>query len=418
MSADHHASSAAQLGHLDGFTRPFRAFARHSWAGGVLLAVCAVIAIALANSPFSEAWSHLWHLPLTVGFAGKVVSHGLGHWINDGLMVLFFLLVGLELKREMVSGELSSLRRALLPIAGAVGGMVAPALIYAWLNHGREGAAGWGIPMATDIAFALGVMRLVAGPRVPAALYLFLTALAIADDLGAVLAIAFFYTEAINLRALCIAGAIFLLLIGLNRLRVTAGMPYAVLGMLLWMAVLSSGVHATIAGVLLACTIPIRGSEDRDSTLHRWEHMLHPWITFLIVPMFALANAGVQVSGNLAAALRAPVFWGVLAGLAIGKPVGITLLSFIVVRCRLASLPPGVGWGQIAAVAFLGGIGFTMSLFINELAFRGLPDDQAALLAAEAKLGIIVASVVAMVLGAVGLRVFGPRGGATPDAAS
>ncbi|MBN8527221.1 MAG: Na+/H+ antiporter NhaA [Planctomycetes bacterium] len=391
-----------QFGRLAGLTRPFVTFARHSWAGGVLLLVCAVVAIVCANSPWREAWDHFWHTDIGITFGRVGMTHSLAHWINDGLMVVFFLLVGLEIKREMISGELSTMQKAMLPIAGAIGGMVVPAGIYALMNHDGAGAHGWGIPMATDIAFALGIMRLVAG-RIPAALFVFLTALAIADDLGAVLVIAAFYTANLDMGALAAAGALVAALYSLNRLGVTAGFPYVIGGIALWIAVMASGVHATIAGVLLALTIPLR-EDHHESTLHRWEHNLHPWITFVIVPVFALANAGVDIGGNLQVALQAPVFWGVVGGLVVGKPLGITGLAWLVVRMRLATLPDGVTWKQVFAVACLGGIGFTMSLFINSLAFSD------ALLIDEAKMGIIAASLAATAIGALLCRAASPRG--------
>jgi NhaA family Na+:H+ antiporter len=393
--------SEIRYGRLAGLTHPFLAFAHQSWAGGVLLLLCAVVAIVSANSPWKEAWGHFWHTDVGFSFGLATVSHSLAHWINDGLMVLFFLLVGLEIKREMVCGELSTTQKAMLPIAGAIGGMVVPAGLYALLNHGGGGAQGWGIPMATDIAFALGIMRLVAG-RIPATLFIFLTALAIADDLGAVLVIALFYTAHLDLGALAAGAAITLGLFGLNRLGVTAGFPYAIGGIALWLATLASGVHATVAGVILALSIPLR-ADVHVSTLHRWEHALHPWITFVVVPLFALANAGVDVGGSLAAAVQAPVFWGVTLGLVVGKPLGITGLSWLVVRCGLATLPAGVTWAQIVAVACLGGIGFTMSLFINSLAFKD------PLLIDEAKLGIIAASLLATAIGASLCRAASPE---------
>lgn len=395
----------SELGRLAGLTRPFTAFARQEWSSGVLLLICAAIAIAAANSPWKAAWHDLWYVEIGISAGSASLVHSLEHWINDGLMVLFFLLVGLEIKREMVSGELSSREKAMLPIAGALGGMVVPALLFMLFNHGRPGAHGWGIPMATDIAFALGIMRLVAG-RVPPALFVFLTALAIADDLGAVLVIAVFYTSSLHLGALAAAGALFAALLGFNRLGVTASFPYAFAGILLWLATLASGVHATIAGVLLALAIPMCTDEHR-STLHRWEHTLHPWSTWVIIPIFALANAGVDLGGSLGVIVQAPVFWGVAVGLVVGKPVGITVLSWLAVRLRLAALPPGVGWVQLAAVACLGGIGFTMSLFINSLAFAG--DER---LIDEAKAAIIAASIVASVLGGLACR-FSGAGGTT-----
>ncbi len=395
----------SRFGLLAGLTRPFVAFAQRSWAGGAVLMACAVVAMTAANSPWAQPWADIWQTKITVGAGSHAISHSLGHWINDGLMVLFFLLVGMEIKREMVSGELSNLRRALLPIGAAVGGMAGPALIYASFNAGGTGAHGWGIPTATDIAFALGVMRLVAG-RIPAPLFVFLTALAIADDLGAVLVIALFYTASLNLTALGIAACMLLGLIGLNRLRVSTTLPYAVLGLGLWAATLASGVHATVAGVALAMTIPIRPHDEAESLLHTWEHALAPWSSYLILPLFALANAGVAMTGSLgfAAATRDPVFWGIVIGLAVGKPLGITLVSWLLVRLKLAVLPPGATWAQVAGVACLAGIGFTMSLFIATLAFANDPAH-----VDIAKLGIITGSLIATVVGAVVCAVVSPR---------
>ncbi len=390
------------LGRLSGLTEPFIRFARHEWTGGVILLLCAIIAIAAANSGWAAAWQGLWHTPVALALGGWRVDFDVAHGINDGLMVLFFLLVGLEIKREVVCGELSTPRKALLPIGAAVGGMLAPALIYAALNQGTPTAHGWGIPTATDIAFALGIMRLVPG-RIPAALFVFLTALAIADDLGAVLVIALFYSHGLDLGALLAVALTFLALIGLNRLGVRAGFVYAIGGFILWAATLASGIHATVAGVLLALTIPIRVGDDHGSTLHRWEHIIQPWSTFLIIPLFALANAGVAVGGALAPALRDPLFWGVAAGLLLGKPIGITALSWLLVRLRLAALPEGVTWRQVAAVSMLGGIGFTMSLFINSLAFSDPHHID------TAKLGIIGGSACAAILGALACALVMPR---------
>ena len=428
---------------------PFVRFFRTEAASGVLLLACAVVALAWANSPWAEAYFHLWEVPVAVSIGGRGLTMSLHHWINDGLMVVFFFVVGLEVKRELLVGELASRQRAALPVAGAAGGMLAPALIYAAFNAGGEGSAGWGVPMATDIAFAIGVLALL-GSRVPAALKVFLVALAIADDIGAVLVIALAYTDSIDRNALLAAAVILLLLASLNRARVRRPAPYALLGVLLWLAVLHSGIHATIAGVLLAATIPARlalddrafvrrarrlvdeyeaadppnrpdipspaqagalqaissTAEAASSPLQRIEHNLHGVVAFLIMPVFALANAGVALgSQGLADRLAGPVSLGILLGLFLGKPIGIAALSWLAVRTRVAACPAGVGWRHFVGIGLLGGIGFTMALFIADLAFGGtaLHDD--------AKLGVFAGSLVAGVAGALVLTAVGRRGG-------
>ncbi|MGE3601130.1 MAG: Na+/H+ antiporter NhaA [Dehalococcoidia bacterium] len=429
--------------------RPFRAFAQLSAAGGILLGLCTVIALLWANSPWSDSYTRLWATYVTVGGGQLVLRETLLHWINDGLMAVFFFVVGLEIKREILIGELASPRRAALPIAAAVGGMVVPALLYVSLNRSGDAAAGWGIPMATDIAFALGVLALL-GSRVPTALKVFLTALAIVDDLGAVLVIALFYTDAINLPALSWGVAGLGLLVLANRLGVRRSLVYALLGTVVWVAFLRSGVHATIAGILVALTIPARAVIDADAfvargramltvfdqasrhgrragtneaqhsalqaledavdhveaPMQRMEHALHPWVAFAILPLFALANAGVDLSGDLGGMFRESVTLGLLLGLLLGKPLGITLAAWLAVRTGLAAMPAGVSWRQVRGVGWLGGIGFTMALFIASLAFG----DSAEL--AMAKLGIFSASVLAGLIGWVLLRTEQGRDGA------
>jgi NhaA family Na+:H+ antiporter len=416
--------------------RPLNAFLSAESAGGIFLMFAAVAALVWANSPWGDSYAHLWHtkLAFTIGSAGHAMS--LEHWVNDGLMVLFFLLVGLEIKRELLLGELASVRRAALPVAAAIGGMVFPAAIYVAFNVRGAGAAGWGIPMATDIAFAVGVLALV-GRKVPISVKVFLLAIAIVDDLGAVLVIALFYTSQISTVALAVAGGFLACLVLLNLLRVHQPLPYLLLGLGLWAATLMSGIHATIAGVLLALTIPAtRQMEERDylgvmrrhlrdfeadaqqtpdkitdhqshavkamekvsqavqTPLARIEHSLLRPVSFLIVPLFALANAGVDVRSGIGAAVRDPVSWGVLLGLLLGKPIGILLASWIAVASGIASLPENATRRQIAGVAILCGIGFTMSLFVANLAF---PADAGHLTAA--KVGILGASLLAAVLG-------------------
>ncbi len=382
--------------------RPFQEFADLEASGGILLIGCTVAALVWANSPFAGSYFHFWHMDLTFGRIGGLLAKPLHFWINDGLMALFFLLVGLEIKREILVGELASFQRAVLPIAAALGGMIAPAAFYLLFNHGGPGAAGWGIPMATDIAFALGVLALL-GNRVPTSLKVFLAALAIADDIGAVLVIAFFYTERISWISLGVGGVFFVALLAANRAGVRHLLIYAILGVGLWVAFLQSGIHATVAGVLLAITIPARQRTasravltSNESPMLRLEHALIPWNRYLIMPVFALANAGVTLGGGAAArSVIAPVSLGVICGLVIGKPIGIVLFSWLATRTRLAAMLDGIGWRQIVGVGMLGGIGFTMSLFIANLAFGDGPALEIA------KVGILVASVVSGIAGAI-----------------
>ena len=430
---------------IERFTRPFQEFAARETSGGILLLLSTLTALVWSNSRWAKSYFALWHTTVSVGFSDFTLSRDLHFWVNDGLMAVFFFVVGLEIKRELLVGELASPRQAALPIAAAVGGVLVPALVYSALNIGGPGAAGWGIPMATDIAFVIGVMALL-GPRVPMGLNVYLTALAIVDDIAAVLVIAFFYTAQITWGALAVAAICVVALLAVNRLAVRHPLPYALLGLLLWLAVLRSGVHATIAGVLLAMTIPswtelnpsefllrsrtvldhfertarnektvmnddeqqaaIEALEDSceqvQPLLHRMEHGLHPWVTFLIMPVFALANAGVAFHGDVFTTLVQPVPLGVVLGLLLGKPIGITLASWLAVRSRLGSLPDGITWVQIHGAGWLGGIGFTMSIFVAGLAFK----DEAML--NMAKLGIFTASLLAGIVGSLLLRLNSP----------
>jgi Na+:H+ antiporter, NhaA family len=417
--------------------RPFQEFAARETSGGILLLACTLVALVWANSPWAHQYTALWHTRFTVGFGNFTLSKELHFWVNDALMAVFFFVVGLEIKRQLLAGELASRHQAALPILAALGGVLVPALLYSTINAGGDAARGWGIPMATDIAFAIGVMALL-GDRVPLGLKVFLTALAIADDIMAVLVIAVFYTEMLAWTALGIAAVCLLLALAANRLGVRHTLPYALIGSVLWITVLQSGVHATIAGVLLAFMIPSRTAinqrdflqhgravldhfelasqtepfhilrdieqqtavealedacEKVQPPLHRMEQGLHPWVTFVIMPLFALANAGIPLSGQLAKALIEPVTLGVAIGLVLGKPVGITLASWVAVRAGWASLPDNVSWMHIHGAGWLAGIGFTMSLFMTGLAFT----DDAQLTAA--KLGILTGSFCA---GAVG----------------
>lgn len=378
----------------DYLLNPFRQFAKIEASGGLLLFAFAVVALIWANSPFAHSYEELLHVYVTVGFGEWELHESVLHWVNDGLMAVFFLLVGLEIKREMLTGELASPRKAALPIFAAVGGMLVPAGLYFALNQGGAGSSGWGIPMATDIAFALAVVMAL-GKRVPLALKVFLTAIAIVDDLGAVLVIALFYTSDVSSQALMVAGSALFALFVVNRAGFRSFIPYTLLGLVLWVAVLKSGVHATVAGVLLALTIPARPDlvpDGIDSPLERMEHGLAPWVNYLIMPIFALANAGVSFAGGSAPGGSA-VTLGIILGLVVGKPIGITLFSWLAVKFKLADLPGSADWGQVVGVGTLCGIGFTMSLFIGGLAF----EDPAFL--KSAKIGILAASTVAAILG-------------------
>lgn len=411
--------------------RPIQEFMHRETSGGIVLLCCTAAALVWANSPLAESYHALWHAELTVGFPGFQLAKPLHYWINDGLMAIFFFVVGLEIKREVLMGELASFKQASLPVAAAVGGMLVPALLYVAFNYGGPGAAGWGIPMATDIAFALGVLALL-GKRVPLSLKVFLTALAIVDDIGAVLVIALFYTAELSWISLAVGGGILAALVLVNRLRVFSPLVYILLGICLWVAFLKSGVHATVAGVLLAMTIPARARigtrefaghgrtllDDLDhgdseqgvlqalettvlhaqSPLQRLEHSLHLWVAFFVMPVFALANAGVPLGTESVAAITDPISLGIVAGLVIGKQAGIMLFVWLAVKGRLAALPADVNWRQVYGVGWLAGIGFTMSLFIAGLAFSN-PDTLT-----TAKSGIFSASLIAGVGGWLILR--------------
>ena len=366
-------------------------------SGGLILMAAAALALIVANSPLASAY-----FGALKAYLGPL---SVLHWINDGLMALFFLLVGLEIKREVLDGQLSSWSRRVLPGVAALGGMVVPALIFLAFNADDPATArGWAIPAATDIAFALGVLSLL-GSRVPTSLKVFLTALAIIDDLGAVVIIALFYSADLSIPHLAGAGVALVALIALNRLGVTRLLPYVLLGAALWWLVLGSGVHATIAGVLLALTIPLRMTPARPddmehSPLHRLEHGLHPWVTFAIVPVFGFANAGVSFAGLSPDILTADLTLGVALGLLVGKLVGVFGSAWLLIRLNVADAPAGAGTLQLLGVSLLCGIGFTMSLFIGLLAFAGDP-----LLQEEVKIGILGGSILAGLLGWGVLRV-------------
>lgn len=417
---------------------PLAQLARSEVFPGVLLVACAVLAIALANSPWAHGWSELWHTHLAIQFGGHALDKSLAHWISDGLMVVFFFFVGLEIKHEVLDGELQHWRAAALPVAAAVGGMAVPALLHAGVvvAHGSaEAVRGWGIPMATDIAFALGVLALL-GPRVPVALKVFLATLAIADDLGAVLVIALFYTDQIAWGFLGSGVAVLALSLACNRLGVRATWPYVVMGIVLWLNFLQSGVHATIAGVALAATVPARRALDErefsrrgrellrqfdessdvtprtnaeqlllvqelqrhaeavQAPLQRMVHGLHPVVSHFVVPVFALANAGVALGNDPGQALAHPAGQAVLVGLLVGKPVGVLLFSWLALRFLGCNLPAATNWRHLIGAAFLSGIGFTMALFLDGLAY---PAESAPF--AAAKLAILLASAICGVIG-------------------
>jgi Na+:H+ antiporter, NhaA family len=418
--------------------RPFQQFFSTQAAGGTVLLLSAVSALLIANSPLSEEYHHFWQQHFALALNDDGLSLTLHHWVNDGLMAVFFLLVGLEIKRELIAGELASVRQAALPIAAAIGGMVVPAIVYLAFNSGTAGATGWAIPMATDIAFALGVLALIA-PDAPTALKVFLAALAIVDDMGAVLVIVLFYTETLNATALGAGVSALIAMVILNRTGVRLLTPYLFCGCLLWYFIYQSGVHATIAGVLMAMTIPTRtrinapqfsekaralldefersetgdylvltskgqqeaifalerASEAVTEPLLRLEHALHSFSAFVVMPVFAFANAGLPITGTVP---DLAVAGGAMLGLLIGKPAGIVLGAAAAVRLRYAALPPGVSWKMLHACAWLGGIGFTMSLFVATLAF-----ESPAMLDA-AKSGVLAGSLIAGLVAATLMR--------------
>lgn len=434
--------------HFDKILTPFERFVKHQATAGLLLMVTAFIALVLANTPLGDIYRHMLHTPLGFSLGEMTLEKTLHHWVNDGLMVLFFFMVGLELKREILVGELANLRMALLPVIAAIGGMLVPALIYFCINPSGDAMRGWGIPMATDIAFALGVIALLAG-RVPHALISFLVALAIVDDLGAILIIALFYTEELNLTALFIGGVTTLLMISLNFLGVRRTLPYFMLGFILWAALLKSGVHATLAGVIAAFCIPAlpkfdplsftqrmrqlldkfddsyqkepsilknqnmvsmtqsmgKGVAGVEAPLQRMELSMHLPVAFLVLPVFALFNAGIAMDfSSIHQTLAEPVVMGVSLGLLLGKFIGIAGFSTLALKMKLVSLPYGVTLKHIIGASLLASIGFTMSIFIAELAFAHQPA-----LLIQAKIGILSASLLAGVVGYLWLFKLGSK---------
>jgi Na+:H+ antiporter, NhaA family len=423
----------------------FQRFFEMEAIGGILLLICAVLALVWANSPWSDSYFNFWNEKITIAFFGITISESVGHWVNDGLMAIFFFVVGLEIKREILNGELSSMRKASLPILAAIGGMIVPAGLFILLAD-ADGINGWGIPMATDIAFALGVLMLL-GDRIPLSLKIFLTALAIIDDIGAVIVIAVFYTSAIAWDALMIAGALLIILMFMNRFGVKSIALYLIIGIVIWYQFLVSGIHTTVAGVLVAFTIPVSAKVNLKSFAKRLksdmagldiesipegqsflkrdhlkylmdleisagkvipaaqglEHKLHGFVAFFIMPVFAIANAGVRFSSGLSESLTSALTLAIIAGLVFGKSIGIFLFSWVGVKLKLGTLPEHSSFRHIVGLGFLGGIGFTMSLFIAGLAF----DDP--LLVQNAKIGIIFGSLIAGLLGYFFLRSTGNK---------
>nr|WP_246056897.1 Na+/H+ antiporter NhaA [Emcibacter nanhaiensis] len=372
-----------------------KSFFKLESAAGILLIVAAALAILADNSPLAPYYDQLLEIPLAVSIGELGIEKPLLLWINDGLMAIFFMLVGLEIKREIVDGNLSSMSQLSLPAIAALGGMAVPSLIYAWINKDfAAGLNGWAIPAATDIAFALGLLGLL-GNRVPITLKIFLTALAIIDDLGAIIIIALFYTSNLSTLSLVLAAAAIAGLFILNRLRVTHIAAYMIVGAFLWVFVLKSGIHATLAGVVIALAIPIRQKDESgNSPLVTLEHALHPWVAYLILPVFAFANAGVPLLGLDPAILLHPVSLGIAAGLFIGKQLGVFGLSWIAIKSGLARLPDKTSWLKLYGASLLTGIGFTMSLFIGSLAFETGPN-----LSTELRVGVIAGSLLSAVCG-------------------
>lgn len=429
---------------IDHVLSPFNKFLHQEFTGGIILFISVVIAILWANSPWSASYYHLWEMRLSVNFAGKGINQPLHIWINDGLMALFFFVIGLELKREFMAGELSSLKKASLPMMAALGGMLLPALIYIAFNHNLSSSHGWGIPMATDIAFALALLSL-AGKHIPVSIKVFLSALAVTDDLGAVLVIAFFYTSHIAFFPLIIAAFLLLMMWLANFLGIRSILFYLIIGLAVWAGFLFSGIHATIAGVLVAFTIPARTkinereyvdnirmhteafemeeplhgpltttaqhhiiekmkalNLDAETPLQKVEYALHPWVAFIIMPLFALANAGMDIGKNFFTAIINPVSLGIVTGLVIGKFVGVLLFTWLMIKLRFSDMPFQASWRHLTGVALLAGVGFTMSLFISGLAF-----DHVAMIE-QSKYGILLASLIAGTIGIIVLKKTAP----------
>ena len=377
--------------------QPLRAFMQEESAGGIVLMVAAVLALVAANSALAPGYFAMLQTEIAVTVGGGGIEKPALLWINDGLMAVFFLLVGLEVKREVLTGQLSSWSQASLPLFAALGGMIAPALVFVAINWSNpENLNGWAIPAATDIAFALGVLALL-GSRVPVALKALLLAIAVIDDIGAIAVIAIFYTPGVETGMLLAATATLALLFGIGRAKVSSSIPYIILGTVLWFFVLKSGVHATLAGVALAMAIPLH-DRTGDAVLERMEHALHPWVAFLVVPIFAFANAGVTLIGLEPSALLAPLPLGIALGLLVGKQIGIVSFAWLAAKTGISRLPEGISWRQLWGLSLIAGIGFTMSLFIGNLAFVDAAQVDAV------KLGVLAGSLVSALAGIALLR--------------
>ena len=445
MSLIHKARDVIYNQFSEQFVKPAQQFFRKETASGLILLTVTIIAMIWANSAAAHSYHHIGHIPISLKFGELEISHGLIEWIDDGLMAFFFFLVGLEIKREILVGELSSPKKALLPVMAALGGMLVPGLLYYLFNRGHLSIGGWGIPMATDIAFAMGAISIF-GKRLPAGLRIFLAAFAIADDLGAVFVIALFYTKGIVLSNLFICGLFMILLAIANFFWIRYTIIYAVLGILIWLYILGSGIHSTVAGILVSLFIPAQGKYDTDkfiqqvknrlnqfeceeqscgysiflndkhqdavqgiefdchnveTPLQRMEHSLHPWVAFVILPLFAFGNAGLTFNEiHFPDALFHPVTLGIIAGLFIGKPLGILLFSYLAVKTKIASMPLGVRWPHIFGAAMLGGIGFTMSLFVSKLSFTSIE------LLDYSKFAILAASLLSALVGIIFLFLY------------
>ncbi len=383
---------------------PFLYFFKSQSASGVILLICAIIAMILANSSFATTYEHILHANIIIGYKDASLSMSVLHWINDGLMVIFFFVVGMEIKREVVFGELKSVKKMILPISAAIGGMIVPAIIYALFNYNEATITGWGIPMATDIAFALGILSLIA-KKAPKGIVIFLTALAIVDDLGAIIVIAIFYTSQISWDSLLMGLLVFITLLLANRFKVKFTSVFIILGILLWLCFLKSGIHPTIAGVLLGMTLPVGKNihEFKTSILYKIEHVLTPLSSFAIMPIFALANSGISIDINsFSTLILTPVSLGIICGLFFGKQVGIFGVSYLLVKLKIAKLPSQVTKRHLYGASVLGGIGFTMSLFVSSLSFSD------ATMLSTAKISVMISSILAALLGTIIFKLIKP----------
>ena len=375
------------------FVNLFNGFFESEKVAGLLLVICTIISLVVANSSFGEGYINFMHQKVDLSFATVSLSYSVEHWVNDGLMAIFFLMVGLEVERELYVGELADFKKAILPLGAALGGICVPALIHFTLNSGTPTQSGFAIPMATDIAFALGILAL-AGNKVPTAVKVFLTALAIIDDIGAILVIAFFYTQTVLFTYLLVEAGILLALFVLNRLRIRNLFFYIIPGIIMWYCFLKSGVHATIAGVLLAFVIPFHNDDD-ENVSYKLQHFLHKPVAFIILPIFAIVNTAILIPANIIGSLSTSNSLGIVLGLVVGKVLGIFTIPFLLVKSGVAHLQEGITWKNLVGIGLLGGIGFTMSMFISNLAFTD------AELISNSKLSILIASTVAAILGLI-----------------